>query len=822
MRIQCPNCSKPFDVPEAYAGKKAKCSDCKSSFVVNKVATASQPTSAAANASLQTDTSPVPSPTHIPRATTPPATNAKPQERPSPKVDGKEEWSNLDFAARQRLIMQGFVGEFARPKTSAMYRLGLFASAAVMLLLPLLYLLFIVAIGGAVWWHLMNNGSVVQSARGRAAGAALMLYLAPAVVGVIAIVFMFKPIFARPAKKGRSRSLTEKGEPILFEFVRHVCSEVGAPMPKRIDIDNEVNASASFRMGWWSILRGNDLVLTLGMPLVSGLSLQQLAGVLAHEFGHFSQGAGMRVSYILRSINLWFVRAVYERDTMDEWLSTASSSLDLRISWVLYLARFAVYLSRWFLYGLLLLGNLLTGFIQQQMEFDADRYEVGMAGKKTFASTFLSLRVIGIAYGQAMETLSRIFSEGRLLTNISSLTQFQLKKLPSDVVKKIEVESLKVKTGWFDSHPSDSKRIEAVTQMSDQGAFQSSLPAQALFVHFDAACEGVTSDMYKAVFGDSYVKTKIVPTSDVIQEETVEDKAWEALNRFFCESITPSRSFPLPSYSAFCPPDYDHAVQNLQTARQWASHSVEHYKTLMDRQEFATKKQRNEELAARFRRRHSKMKADLLKLDPADIPTSSIATPDIGLADKFVQASTIRLHTACCLLHHEDVASAIENGAALQSRVMLVMNVLATLEADLPKVVAFQDAFYYQSFCLYHLDSNNSNQDMLIRDILENSQTLVDKISELRRGWLSLKYPFEHADPTMTIGKHVATDILIPDEVGAVANAAEMLIERYFNLRGRCLGHLSIAAEEVERALGLPPVLQPKTEIAPPARPDSA
>lgn len=62
------------------------------------------------------------------------------------------------------------------------------------------------------------------------------------------------------------------------------------------------------------MLFGNDLVLTIGMPLVLGLSLRQFAGVLAHEFGHFSQGAGMRLTFIIRTISVWFTRVVYERD----------------------------------------------------------------------------------------------------------------------------------------------------------------------------------------------------------------------------------------------------------------------------------------------------------------------------------------------------------------------------------------------------------------------------------------------------------------------------------------------------------------------------
>ena len=153
---------------------------------------------------------------------------------------------------------------------------------------------------------------------------ALVVYVAPLVVGAIVIVFMFKPLFAPPAEEGRRRSITSQSDPLLFEFVQRICALVGAPIPRRIDIDCNINASAGFRRGWLSLLSGRDLVLTIGMPLAAGLTLQQLAGVLAHEFGHFSQRAGMRLTYIIRSINFWFVRVVYQRDAWDEWLETAA------------------------------------------------------------------------------------------------------------------------------------------------------------------------------------------------------------------------------------------------------------------------------------------------------------------------------------------------------------------------------------------------------------------------------------------------------------------------------------------------------------------
>ena len=74
-----------------------------------------------------------------------------------------------------------------------------------------------------------------------------------------------------------------------------------------------VDATASFRLGAAGLL-GQDMTLTIGLPLVAGLSMRQFAGVLAHEFGHFSQGAGMRLTYVIRRVNGWFFRVVYERD----------------------------------------------------------------------------------------------------------------------------------------------------------------------------------------------------------------------------------------------------------------------------------------------------------------------------------------------------------------------------------------------------------------------------------------------------------------------------------------------------------------------------
>src|SRR5207302_1283690 len=126
-----------------------------------------------------------------------------------------------------------------------------------------------------------------------------------------------------------------------------------------IDLDCRVNAGAGFRSGWRSLF-GNDIVLCLGLPLAAGMNLSQLAGVIAHEYGHFSQGTAMRAQYVIRRINLWFYRVVHERDAWDQFLVEASERENQawQLVLVFYTARLGVWLARCVLWLLMTMGNL--------------------------------------------------------------------------------------------------------------------------------------------------------------------------------------------------------------------------------------------------------------------------------------------------------------------------------------------------------------------------------------------------------------------------------------------------------------------------------
>ncbi len=207
------------------------------------------------------------------------------------------------------------------------------------------------------------------------------------------------------------------------ELKRKLSQLVGASAPRRIDLDCEVNASASFRRGFVSML-GNDLVLTIGLPLVAGLDLRQLSGVLAHEFGHFAQGGGMRLSYIIRRVNHWFARVVFERD---EWDASLKGLSDDTHHWMVQvvgcLSQGCVWLTRRLLWVLMMLGNAISCFLLRQMEFDADRYEARVAGSAAFESTALKLQGLGLAARCAQHDLGEFSSAARLPDDFPKLVQ---------------------------------------------------------------------------------------------------------------------------------------------------------------------------------------------------------------------------------------------------------------------------------------------------------------------------------------------------------------------------------------------------------------
>jgi hypothetical protein len=803
ITLTCGNCQQSLTVKDEYAGKRGKCPKCQTIIPI--------PASGVSRS--------------VPNAAGPvarPAAGSSPPAAAAAKtgtVAGRKKPAASALPPLERVRAQIFSGfrsdSIERVRPTPLYQVGILLTTILMVLLPLLYLALIGLVVLAVWWHLTHSHVIFDSVRGgKATIFALLIYLAPIVIGGIVIVFMFKPLFAPPAKEGRRRSLTPTSDPLLFEFVERICRLVGAAMPRRIDIDCNVNASASFRRGWLSLITGRDLVLTIGMPLAAGLSLQQFAGVLAHEFGHFSQGAGMRLTYIIRSINFWFVRVVYQRDAWDEWLETAADGMDIRISWIIYLSRGCVWVTRRILWCLMYVGHLVAGFMLRQMEFDADKYETRLAGSDNFAATSRQLRLLGLAWHGAEQDLASYYRDGRLVDDMPRLLLSNLKQLPKTAHDFVDKSTAEMKTGWFDTHPADNDRIAASAAERASGVFHSQLPASVLFGSFDTASKGVTWDYYCTIFGTMVDPKSLHSTADLVARTEGEQAASQARDRFFAGAFSMLRPLSLPIMHLDQTPSPADWHEDMAQARQVMQSQAEVCRELLQTLDEAdTRYVQGRQarsvlyvgvplLADHFEHRYTSAEEAAKKRDAAAAEKSRIA----NRLEAFETAAGRRLRAGIMLLFDPVTARRIEGAEGLKRECRELLPVVSQVSNLHTSILELRNNNAVLAAMLGHLSGNERNESF-VRELIEQARRVRLQLGELKQSCERIDYPFDHASGKISVAAYLIKMIPPEEQVGDIFHAAGDVIDKLFAMYGRALSRLCVIAEAVEADQGYQPLM---------------
>ncbi|MHC2070537.1 M48 family metallopeptidase [Bremerella sp. T1] len=436
---------------------------------------------------------------------------------PTQRAEHFEKCSPLkvpEFPVEGLKILKAFGPPVEKTEPTLAYKIGVIVVALVMLTLPTIYFTFVGSICYATYWYFAQGQYLLFPGM-----IGPLPYLVGAGIGSISAVvvfFLLKPVFARPANVARTRSITPQSDPMLFAFVSRVCDVVGSPFPSRIDVTYDVNASASFRLGLRSLLSGNDLVLTIGVPLVGALTTRQFAGVLAHEFGHFSQGTGMRLTFIIRAISEWFARVVFERDEWDKCLDMLCGPDFLPLSVITWPARSCVWLSRQLLRLLMNIGLLVGGFLLREMEFDADRYEARVAGSNEFAETSWRIQLAGYAWLHTQSQISQLVDRDILIDDVALLVRHHISSMSDAIKEQIHKDMKSGKCGLFDSHPCEAARFQNAQRENAPGIFTLEGDAKDLFADFETMAKNVTWDLYCQYLRRSVKRSTLQDTQSVL------------------------------------------------------------------------------------------------------------------------------------------------------------------------------------------------------------------------------------------------------------------------------------------------------------------
>lgn len=856
VSIECPNCDAVLRVSEKQVGKKGKCPRCSTVFPLTETvlevaklpggmvesrpaAPAQKPVpkvapaapAPAAMAPLQPMKTRVEeededdSPYELAGASTKKAKTVKVREGALPSM-GVNAKGVAEAAAPTRRtltpaqILSAFDEEIEPVRPSVMYRVWIVLVAFIMLLLPIVYACLVALVIAGLVYHAVHDIAIFQMA-GNGRGAfkvALVLYVTPLVVGAVVVGFMLKPFFAKPAKRQKQRELDPSNEPLLFAFVDGVCTTVNAPRPARIAVDCQVNASAHREGGFLGLI-GGDLVLTVGLPLAAGLDLKQFAGVLAHEFGHFAQGAGMRLSMLIWKVNRWFARVVYERDEWDQTLENWVQSGEIWIKLLGLVAKLAVWLTRRVLWVLMMVGHMASSFLSRQMEYDADRYKARMIGAEAFAGAMRRVQVLSLAENGAYADLRTSWQQQRLPDNFPKLVVANVPQIPPPMLEAFEESMENARTGLFDTHPALKDRIaNAEAEAPEGGIFDLKGPATELFRDFDGAAKQATYAFYRTMLGPQIKEDQLFAVAELVESQAVTMEGFSAANRFFLGALNATRALPLPASYPSAPENAARAKQALEQARATLQAQREKAREADKQEDNARAACVQAETAWTLLKAGCSISARQYGLEKATLPAAEAAKAKTEAALKaldeayapFSMASARRMALALGILELEAVRKRVPDAEDRREEAQSVFPCAALIGRSLnPELAALIRAQQVLVSLIQMFQSRGqAKAQELVNPMLRAGEALRVAIEALR--WKippSAEYPFEHAQYDITLARYVLPAVT-PDKenLSALLDASGEAIERVVGLFQRSLGRLAVTAEEVEKALGLPAI----------------
>ncbi len=412
-----------------------------------------------------------------------------------------------------RLLNDSLV--FPKQRVTLGHRLVALVVAGVMLLLPLLYLAFVGTIGGLTWWHARYDWIWVTPAVGHIAIVACVLYAGLAIGGALWTLSLIRPLFSGFGARDEGPGLSRLDEPALFAFVERLADKVGCPRPDIIRLSLDVNASAYYETSLFG-LRRRAFTLTLGLPLVGGLTLTQLAGVIAHELGHFGQRGSGFLDRFIKRVNLWFALAVGRPGLLDELIESLGGAGHYLTSLVAIVLWVLVLLGRYTLWCLMQIGLFASASLMRRMEFDADCYEVGVIGSaefEAFCRRLLELSVAQeLAFKYAFGARDCRLLPSDLVAFIAELANRE-PKVKKRARKLIDNEA----RSWLASHPTARDRIAHAKRLNLPAVFQAPAPGSELFESFESRCRTVTAMLYAHMYGGNVTPDALRPAAEMVE-----------------------------------------------------------------------------------------------------------------------------------------------------------------------------------------------------------------------------------------------------------------------------------------------------------------
>lgn len=339
------------------------------------------------------------------------------------------------------------------------------ASLAILSVL-LFFVLYFALVAGSAWLMIYAVFYEIEDVN----KGTILLKLGAIAGSIMLFVFTFKFLVKLKNPSYENRVKLDRNEyPELFAFVEKICAETGAPKPKNIYADPDVNAYVSYSNMWLSLIFPVKKNLTIGLGLVNSLNMLEFKAVISHEFGHFSQRSMKIGSYIV-SANTIIHDMIFTRDKWDNVLVQWRSA-DLRLSFAAWIVTPVIWLLRQTLSLFYLFLNIMYSSLSREMEFNADKVAVSTSGSEAIVTSLWRLEhgsqswdnTMNDAYLAAQKKMytRNLYAHNAMANNRARVEHaVVIDALPDDTRggKKYFSGSENSKVNMYSSHPPNDQR----------------------------------------------------------------------------------------------------------------------------------------------------------------------------------------------------------------------------------------------------------------------------------------------------------------------------------------------------------------------------
>ncbi len=472
IAVECAHCGKQLKVKDELAGKKGKCPQCQNLIQIP----AGAPVAVGAGALAS---KPIPKPASAKSPAAPaPAKAAPAAPAPAPAAAQAAKLNDEQFREQ---VLSAFSGQMTPPKVGFGRKFGAIIVLLILSLMPVFFFAVIGVLGFATYF--LATTTMIPWP------VPALQWVAVAAIGIF-LLCLIKTLI-EPQRRGETVYPVDlQKDDLLKEFTAKICQQIDAPQPKTIQLECSTRFSAD---------KGGSLV-TLGLPAIAAMSVDQFACVLANLLALHRPKAGCGVMNMIRGINYWLWRSVYGKSRLDRWLARVKERPHFHAAKLLLPLMLTKLPAQMVLFIPMFIANTIAQSAVRAAEFDADRAAARLVGRKTFAAVIERLEQINFSWDGILADLKFLNSEQQLPDSLPEQVALRMLDMSPELWGALRDTVNAPDEKPFDTKPLTPDRLEAVQNEAPDGVLRCPLPAAKLFSGYADISRKMSADFYASRF----------------------------------------------------------------------------------------------------------------------------------------------------------------------------------------------------------------------------------------------------------------------------------------------------------------------------------